>query len=107
MDSTIDAAKLMDQAREGDQGAFSLLYEQYATPLYRYIYFRVTRKEDSEDILQTVFLKAYRALPKFRNQGKNPLSFFYTIARNAIIDYRRKKKDVRSEEHTSELQSQR
>ncbi|MEK7616201.1 MAG: sigma-70 family RNA polymerase sigma factor [Patescibacteria group bacterium] len=94
MDSTIDAVKLMDEARKGDENAFSLLYEQYATPLYRYIYFRVRRREDVEDLLQTVFLKAYKALAKFRNRGKNPLSFFYTIARNSVIDYRRKKREI-------------
>ena len=89
----MDPKKLIELAKKGDERAFTVLYEQYATPLYRYIYFRVARKEEAEDLLQTVFLKAYRSLPKFRDLGKSPLTFFYTVARNTVIDYQRKNKE--------------
>lgn len=84
----------MELARDGDQQAFAQLYEQFAVPLFRYIFFRVNRKEDAEDILQSVFLKAYRSLPRFRDLGKEPLSYFYTIARTTVIDFQRKKHEV-------------
>ena len=90
----MDPKELIERAKKGDERAFAVLYEHYATPLYRYIYFRVGRKEEAEDLLQTVFLKAYRSLPKFRDLGKNPLTFFYTVARNSIIDYQRKNKEI-------------
>ena len=94
MTDAMDPKDLMERARAGDKGAFSLLYLQYLTPIFRYVYFRIFHKEDAEDLLQVVFLKAYRALPRFKSTGKEPLSFLYTIARNAVIDYRRKKRDV-------------
>ena len=89
-----DFREVLKRAQAGDQDAFSMLYTEYATPLFRYIYFRLPRKEDAEDILQTVFLKAYKALPRFRDLGKSPLTFFYTIARNTIIDHVRRKREV-------------
>jgi len=94
MTDATDPKDLMERARAGDEEAFSLLYQQYLTPIFRYIYFRILHKEDAEDLLQIVFLKAYQALPRFKNLGKEPLSFFYTIARNAVIDHRRKKHEV-------------
>jgi RNA polymerase sigma-70 factor (ECF subfamily) len=98
-DSTIDPQELIQKAKAGDQRAFDLIYELYATPLYRYIYFRVSRKEDIEDILQTVFAKAFQSIPAYREQGKSLLAYLYTIARNAIIDHARKKRDVLSEDY--------
>lgn len=89
-----DAALLMQRAQEGDSGAFAELYEQYFTPVYRYIFFRVRSKEEAEDLVQTVFLKSLQSLPRFRRKESAPLAFFYTIARNTVIDYWRKKKDV-------------
>ena len=98
MTDAMDPKNLMQRAREGDQQAFSLLYQHYLTPIYRYLYFRMLHREDAEDLLQTVFLKAYQALPRFTEKGKDPLSFFYTIARNAVIDHRRKKREALMDE---------
>ena len=85
--------KLIDLARKGDSEAFQALYNQFAVPLFRYIFFRVARKEDAEDILQQVFLKAYRSLGNFKDTGNEPLAYFYTIARTTVIDHQRKKRD--------------
>ncbi len=93
-----DPKILMEEAKKGNTEAFSLLYERYLTPLYRYIYFRVSQKEEAEDIVQSVFLKVYKALARFKDQGKDPLSFFYAVARNAVIDYKRKKREIVSDE---------
>ena len=89
-----DPRELIKLAKAGNEEAFEHLYRQFAVPLFRYIYFRVNRKEDAEDILQSVFLKAYKALAEYRDTGNEPLAFFYTIARNAIIDNQRKKREM-------------
>jgi RNA polymerase sigma-70 factor (ECF subfamily) len=89
----IDAKELMRLAKDGDSEAFGLLYKKYFVPVFRYIYLRLKNKEEAEDLAQTVFLRVYKSLPRFRDQGKEPLAYFFTIARNAIIDYWRKKKD--------------
>jgi len=43
-------------------------------------------------VVQEVFLKAYTSFSNYSYSGKSPLAFFYTIARNIIIDASRKRK---------------
>jgi RNA polymerase sigma-70 factor (ECF subfamily) len=76
-----------------DDQLFITLYEEYFTPLYRYVFYRTRDTEQSMDIVQTTFLKMYRV-----EKNLNPehiIPYLYRIARNQIIDYYRKKKPVR------------
>lgn len=84
----------MRKASQGDSGAFDMVYRQFYAPIYRYIYFRVRHKQDSEDLVQSVFLRAYSAIARFETGGKSPLAYFYTVARNMVIDYWRRKKEL-------------
>ncbi|TSC62570.1 MAG: RNA polymerase sigma-70 factor, ECF subfamily [Parcubacteria group bacterium Gr01-1014_48] len=85
---------LIQQARGGDQEAFGKLYALYFTPIYRYVYVRIGVKHDVDDITQTVFLKAWQAMARYENQGKPFLAWLFTIARNTVYDYRKKKRDI-------------
>lgn len=89
-----DPRELLRKAKDGDEAAFGKLYDLYFLPVYRYIFFRVKHKAEAEDLAQTVFLKAYAAMPRFEDRGRPPLAFFFTIARNAVVNYWRKKKDL-------------
>lgn len=89
-----DPHLLMQKAKDGDASAFGQLYELYFVPVFRYIYARTKRKEDAEDLVQTVFLKVYKSIGNFQEQQKPPLAYFFSVARNAVIDYWRKKKDI-------------
>jgi len=86
--------ELVQQAKYGDSGAFSSLYDFYLTPIFRFIYFRVRSKEDAEDLTQHVFVKAWGALDDFEQEGKSFSAWLYRIARNTTIDYWRKKKST-------------
>jgi len=88
----------MQKAVAGDKDAFGLLYQEYFDPVYRYVYFRVQNKAVAEDVVQTVFLKVFAKLGKYQDRQRPPLAFFFTIARNAIIDHWRKDKNVESME---------
>lgn len=85
-----DPKSLIDAAKNGDKHAFSQIYKQYLTPVYRYIYLRVKDKTEVELLAQDVFIKAYRSLASYEQRSATPLPFFFTIARNTIIDYWRK-----------------
>ena len=89
-----DPRALMRLAKEGDSRAFNKLYRLYFTPIFRYIYFRVKTKETAEDLAQEVFLKVYRSLAVFKATKASPLAYFFTVARNTVIDYWKKKKDI-------------
>lgn len=84
----------MQLSKAGDAEAFGRLYELYFVPVFRYIYFRVKDKETANDLVQTVFLKVFRSLSNFREQNKSSLSYFFTVARNTVIDHWRAKKEV-------------
>ena len=89
-----DMIELVRKAQEGDSAAFGELYELYYTPVYRYIYVRISVKHDVDDISQTVFLKAWQAMSRYENQGRPFLAWLFTIARNSVLDYRKKKREV-------------
>lgn len=89
-----DPGILMHLAKDGDPDAFGQLYTLYFTPVFRYIYARVSNKDDANDLAQVVFLKAYQSITRFHDQNKPPLAYFFTISRNSVIDYWRKKKDI-------------
>jgi RNA polymerase sigma-70 factor (ECF subfamily) len=84
--------KLISQAQHGNAESFGEIYDIFVERIYRYIYLKVNNKEEAEDLTQQVFTKAWEALPQFKFY-KNPFSsWLYSIARNLIIDFYRKKK---------------
>ena len=64
----IDPA-LVAQARTGDQSAFTALYEQTHTALYRSIRSMVHDEDLAWDILQDCYLKAFQGLDKLEADG--------------------------------------
>ncbi|MBP6854719.1 MAG: RNA polymerase sigma factor [Candidatus Pacebacteria bacterium] len=90
----MDPKELIELAKAGNNEAYGKLYELFYTPIYRYLYFRLKDKEEASDLSQTVFLKVYKVLDTVEVSKNEPLAYFYTVARNTLIDYRRKKKDL-------------
>lgn len=83
------------QAATGDNEAFLQLYDHFVTPIYRFVYFRVPSKEQAEDIVGEVFLKAWKYRARFARQtGGSYQSWLYTIARRQLIDTVRKTKET-------------
>ncbi len=81
-------------AVQRDPGAFRKLYEQYARPVYRYLYSLAGNQADAEDLTSQVFLKALEDLGKFRNQG-GFRAWLFTIARSKAMDaYRKKRREL-------------
>ena len=74
----------------GDTEAFSELIGRYEKSIVNYIYRYVMDYEESLDISQEVFVKAYYALDKY-DQKFRFSTWLYRIARNAAIDNLRKK----------------
>ena len=84
---------LARRAVEGDKDAFGKLFETYASPVYRFVYFRVGSRETAEDIASQTFEKALKGLNGF--DGKNSFkTWLFTIARNTVIDYYRSRKNI-------------
>jgi len=97
--NTQDPQGLIRQAKKGDKEAFDKLYKMYFVPVFRYVYLRTHDKQETEDIVQEVFMKVYKSIENYTDQGKDPLAYFFTIARNKVIDFYRKKKNVSLDEN--------
>lgn len=83
---------IVQQAVDGNQSAFTQLYDVYFDRIYRYIYVRVRRQDVAEDLSQEVFIKALKAMGSYKI-GKTPFaSWLFRIAHNQVIDHVRKYK---------------
>ena len=91
--SVQDARDLLLRAKRGEQAAFDELYKLYFTPIYRYIYLRVRDKVEVEHLAQDVFIKVFHSIQSFEVTTASPLAYFFTVARNTIIDFWRKNRD--------------
>jgi len=89
--------KLVERVQKGDKGAFDLLVLKYQHKIVNLIMRYVRDPELALDIAQEAFIKAYRALPRFRGE-----SAFYTwmyriavnTAKNHLAAQRRRPMDV-------------
>lgn len=61
-------------------------FRMYGDDLYRYIYSKVGRAELAEDLVSTVFLKAFRWLQQTRS-SESIRGWLYATARTTLIDY--------------------
>lgn len=95
---TIDEEKIQDlvaAAQNGDKNAFGHIYDAYATALYRFLFSKLQHKQTCEDLLQTVFLKAWNNLGSYRPQANAKFStWLFQIANYTLIDHWRVKKET-------------
>ncbi|MCE5258190.1 MAG: RNA polymerase sigma factor [Chloroflexi bacterium] len=77
--------------KEGQDALFAELFSSYRQPIYHYLYRLLGSFEAAEDILQDVFVRAYRALPGLAPDA-NHRAWLYRIATNAARDHFRRQK---------------
>ncbi|MBL7208950.1 MAG: sigma-70 family RNA polymerase sigma factor [Dehalococcoidia bacterium] len=82
---------LVRQAVDGNQQAFTQLYDEHFDRIYRYIYFRVTSQAEAEDLTQEVFLKALQAIGSYKWRDLPFAAWLFRIAHNQVIDHLRKR----------------
>ena len=92
---------LVQQATKRDRAAFTVLYERCIDRVYRHVYYRVSNHAEAEDITQEAFVKAWKAIDKYKRTGAPFVTWIITIAGNIIIDHYRKQQKV---EFTDEIE---
>ena len=93
---------LVKAAQSGDEVAFEKLYNEFYEPILRFISFRVPSGDDAEDLAQTVFMRFYKNLNNWQDQGFSPLAYVFTIARSVVADYYRKNK-IKKADNSEEI----
>ncbi len=75
-----------------DPEVYGKLYDIYVDQIYRFIYFKVGRKEEAEDLTADVFLKTWQYINEMGSEViENLRAFLYQTARNTVIDFYRSK----------------
>lgn len=74
----------------GNEEALSQFYAEYTVRIYRYLFARVKHRELAEDLTSEVLIKILKNLSRL-DPGKNINAWVFTIARNVLIDFYRKK----------------
>lgn len=95
---------IIERAIRGDSSAFGLLYDRYHAQIYRFVYLKVSHREEAEDITHHVFLNAWQTIGGYRDKGYPFSSLLYQIARNKVIDHYRTKKNSIDIEDLSETE---
>jgi RNA polymerase sigma-70 factor (ECF subfamily) len=86
---------LVQQAVKRDISAFNTLYDRHVNQVYRHVYYKVSNHADAEDITQETFLKAWKAIDKYKKTGTPFVAWLITIAGNLVADhYRNRQKAV-------------
>jgi len=89
--------ELVKRVQKGEKGAFDILVLKYEHKIVNLVMRYVRDPELSLDITQEAFIKAYRALPRFRGDSAF-YTWLYRIAVNTAKNYlaaqRRRPKDI-------------
>ncbi len=83
--------QLIALVREGNPGAFDVIVDRYQTRLLGFCRQMLGSTEDAEDVLQEVFVNAYRAMLA-DNRAINLKPWLYRIARNRSLNHLRRPK---------------
>jgi RNA polymerase sigma-70 factor (ECF subfamily) len=92
-EATADIDLLIKGAVGGDAHAFGRLYDMYVDRVYRHVYYRVGNTEDSEDLTQQVFIRAWQAIGRYKKTSSPFVAWLMRISHNLVIDFYRSKKD--------------
>ena len=82
--------ELIARAQAGDASAFDDLIVKYSQRLYGLVYNMTSNHEDTNDLMQDIWAKAYRSIPGFR--GKSSFyTWIHSIGVNMTINFLKKR----------------
>ncbi len=86
--------QLVASAQDGDLEAFDELIGRYKQRIYATVYHMTGNRDDAEDLTQETFIRAYRALGKFRGRSSF-YTWIYRIAVNLTVNFLKKNRRLR------------
>mgnify|MGYP005684937297 CR=1 FL=1 len=85
-----DEAKLIAEAKAGNQAAMEALLQPYEDSVFRFLVQRLGNAHDAADVAQDSFVKALRGLKNYRDEGKFQ-AWLFQIARNESLNFMKKR----------------
>jgi RNA polymerase sigma-70 factor (ECF subfamily) len=80
--------------KEGIRTEFLATYDAYADVVFRMCYAKTSSREEAKDLAQDTFIRVWERIEKNPEKIENMRAFVFTVARNLIKDYYKKKKPV-------------
>ncbi len=84
----------LERIAQQDRAAFESLYHLISAKLLGVVLRIIPQRSLAEDVLHDTFLKIWRAAHQFDPNRASAMSWTATIARNAAIDHKRRRKEV-------------
>ena len=84
--------ELIKEMKQGNNQSMQELYEKYKSLVFGIAFSILKNREDSEDIVQIVFLKIFR-LEKEKLSTNNAATWFYEVTRNETLNFLKSKKE--------------
>lgn len=81
--------------KEGKAGAFEVLLKRHSDGLYNFLYRQLTHKESADEAFQEVCMRIIASAKGYEPSAKFS-TWIYTIARNYLIDQRRRDRSRKS-----------
>jgi len=101
VDDPLDDVTLVTRARDGDLRAYEVLVLRYQGQMYRFAARMLANRADAEDVVQEVFLTAWRKLEQLQ-EGAAFVSWLYRTTTTRCLNVIRTRKpqaEVEPEEH--------
>ena len=95
---TSDAVELIGRMARGDRSGLEGLYDRYGQLLFNLVVRVVRNRSDAEEVLQEVFLQAWRSAPRYDPSRGSPEAWLIMMARSRAIDATRAARRI-SEPH--------
>jgi RNA polymerase sigma-70 factor, ECF subfamily len=83
---TPDAVELIERMVRGDRSGLEGLYDRYAQLVFNLVIRIVRSRSDAEEVLQEVFLQAWRSAPRYDPSRGSPEAWLIVMARSRAID---------------------
>ena len=71
------------------ESAFNAVVQNYSERLYWHVRRFLCSHDDTNDLMQDIFIKVWKALPSFRGES-NIFTWIYRIATNEVLNHLRK-----------------
>ena len=82
-----------------DAPTFAHLYGCYVDKIFKYVYNKIGKAVEAEDLTAQVFMKAWQAIGRYRRTEYPFSAWLFRIAHNLVVDYFRTRHEVISIEH--------
>jgi len=80
--------------RSISQDEFLSAYDAHADAVFRLCYAKTSSREEAKDLTQEAFTRVWQRLAEGKEDIENMRAFVFTVARNLIKDYYKKKRPV-------------